>query len=177
MHCGFVRSIFLVVILATSAAAESSEGIPILTVCEALNNIPEYQGKTVVIVGAVKATSEGAWLDEHCPGSLTIEGRSWPYSISAAYARGENDPPPPLPQGFRWDKIALRKKLSEVKSTTKLEVLPQYHYSDTWAAIYGRFEAQPQHFTIYGDLEVGYGHMSGAPAQLIWPRGGWHQLK
>jgi len=66
--------------------------------------------------------------------------------------------------------------LTEVKKATRLEVLPQYRYSDRWMAIYGRLEAKTTRVDIRGYWHVGYGHMGSAPAQLVWPQGGWRPL-
>ncbi len=153
---------------------------PILTVCEALDKAAEYDGKVVIVVGASSGTSEGSWIGEDCPGELVIDGRKWSYGISTAYSLGEVDPPPRLPNGFRWDKKALGEKLTQVKEATKLEVLPQYHYSDRWMAIYGRLEAKITRVEIRGDTRItytGYGHLGNAPAQLVSPQGGWRRLR
>ena len=101
----------------------------------------------------------------------------WPHAISTTYPLGEVDSPPPLPRGFRWDKKALQETLAEVKKKTRLEVLPQYHYSDRWMAIYGHLEAKTTRVDIRGYLHVGYGHLGSAPAQLVWPEGGWRRLR
>jgi hypothetical protein len=118
-----------------------------------------------------------------------IDGRKFGHAISTTYLgdsttlSGElvkgDDPPPPFPKGFRWDKKALREKLAEVKKTTTLQVLPQYHYSDRWAAVYGRLEAKTTRVEIRGGLPttyIGYGHLNGAAAQLVWPKNGWRHL-
>jgi hypothetical protein len=141
--------------------------LPILTVCEALDKAAEFDGKVVIVVGTVAGTSEGSWIGEDCLGELVIDGRKRGYAISTAYLRDGDDPPPPLPKGFRWDKKALREKLTEVKKTTH-----------RWA-VYGRLEVKTTRVEVRGDLRItftGYGHQ-GAPAQLVWPEGGWHRLR
>ena len=167
--------------LLVAQANSQTANPPILTVCEALDKATEFDGKVVIVVGASKGTSEGSWIVEHCPGELVIDGRKWRYAISTTYPRSEVDPPPPLPRGFRWDKKALGEKLTVVKKTTTLQVLPQYHYySDRWIAVYGRLEAKTTRVEIRGDsriTHIGYGHLNGAAAQLVSPKSGWHRLR
>lgn len=166
-----------------------SASFPILTVCEALDKAAEYDKKVVIVVGASRGTSEGSWIVEDCPGELVIDGRKWSHAISTTYygdsttLSGElvkgDDPPPPVPKGFRWNKKTLREKLTDVKKTTTLQVLPQYHYSDRWAAVYGRLEAKTTRVEIRGGLPmtyIGYGHLNGAAAQLVWPKNGSRRL-
>jgi len=79
-------------------------------------------------------------------------GRAWHYDISMAYALGESYPAPVLPEAFRWDKVALKRKLSEVKRTTRLE-----HHS-AWEAIRSfRSAASPVDAVRHGRLRPSRG--------------------
>jgi hypothetical protein len=76
----------------------------------------------------------------------------------------------------------LNAKLNSVRKTTKLEVLKQHNYSDKWVAIFGRFETRiPPQLILGGDGQprpAGFGHLGGAPAQLISDFGaGFHELR
>jgi hypothetical protein len=154
--------------LLASQANPELDSFPILTVCEALDKAAEYDGKVVIVVGTATGTSEGSWIGEDCPGELVIDGRKWGYAISTGYLDDGEDPPPPLPKGFRWDKQALREKLRGVKKTRH-----------RWA-VYGRLEAKTTRVEVREALRItstGYGHQGSAPAQLVWPERGWRRLR
>jgi hypothetical protein len=70
-------------------------------------------------------------------------------------------------------RASLRAKLKQVQGSTKLEVLPQYHYADSWFVVFGRFETE----VGGGAMPRGFGHLNSALAQLIADRAGSHQLK
>lgn len=147
--------------LLASQANAKLDSVPILTVCEALDKAAEYDGKVVIVVGTATGTSEGSWIGEDCPGELVIDGRKWGYAISTAYLDDGDDPPPPLPKGFRWDKKALREKLRAVKETTH-----------RWA-VYGRLEAKTTRVEVRGNLRVtftGFGHQVVRPHNSRGPR-------
>ena len=154
-----------------------SPDFPVLTVCEALRNADTYNTKKIIVVGRFSSTDEGAWLSEDCGHKIerkhgpTWSGGLWRPTISLTYVLNRVAPPPMLPRGFKWDLKALLTKLSEVQRSTKLEVLPQYHYSDKWFAVFGRFEA-----SIPLEESDGFGHLNGSPAQLI-SRDGFKELK
>ena len=151
-----------------------ASNIPILTVCEALRDPSRYAGQTVIVVGRSVGTDEGTWLDESCGLNVVVAGRSYRAVISTAYVASDFDPPPSKPLRFIWDKRALRHALQQVKATTQLE------YKAEWYAAYGRLEASPNYkirrngrvYTV-----VGYGHLNGAPAQLIAPANGFLRLR
>jgi hypothetical protein len=155
--------------------AMTANRIPILTVCEALRDPSQYDGQTVIVVGRSIATSEGSWLSENCGLKLTAEGRTYSATISTAYAVSEFAPPPQMPKSFKWDKSALQHALDIVKATTHLET------KEHWGAVYGRLETAPTHEINLRDGSVativGYGHLNGAPAQLVSPELGFLRLK
>jgi hypothetical protein len=157
-----------------------SAGIPVLTVCEILRDVGRYDGKPVVVVGQFVATSEGSWLDEECAHQIFVNGRFWDPNISTAYVVSWVAPPPLKPHGFRWDKRAIQAKVEVVKKSTSLRVYED-HSSDRWLALFGRLEAGLPQRIILGDgrteLADGFGHLNGAPAQLISPRDFFLHLK
>ncbi|HUI56977.1 MAG TPA: hypothetical protein VLY04_18505 [Bryobacteraceae bacterium] len=164
---------------------------PVLTVCDVMKDLPAHKQKTVIVVGRSKGTMEGSWLDQDCATKLITFGYEWSTSISLSYVVQQTAPAPVLPKGFHWDKTLLNQKLDEVRRTTVLEVLPQYHYSDEWIAVYGRLET---YFPVdsalkpYGFVKpnvriapgmghpAGFGHLNGSPAQLVWPQKGIYRF-
>lgn len=154
-------------VLASSALADQSEGhqgIPILTVCQALKDALTYSGSIVIIVGSWVGTGEGSWLSETCDLKVVINGRAYAPSLWTSYSPSADTQPPRLPVGFKWDKPAIRQALAEVKRTTRLQ------HRSGWYAVFGRLEVDTSGY--------GLGHLNGAPAQLIWPTtGGYLKLK
>jgi len=150
-------------------------GVPVLTVCQALHDSTRYGGRTVIIVGRSVGTSEGSWLDEDCGLDLTIEGHKYQTIISTAYVVSQFAPPPMKPQGFRWDKRLLKTVLSEVKKTTQLPP------GARWYAVYGRLETAATRSFVLSDGRTattrGYGHLSGAPAQVVAGKDCWLKLR
>jgi hypothetical protein len=149
-------------------------------VCEVLSDLPRYNGKVVIVVGRSGGTDEGSWLSQECEHPIVTNGFTWPNSISTSFVRRGVDPPV-LPQDFKWNEKVLAAKLKEVQSTTKLRVLKEYNYSDSWVAMYGRFETRlPLQVALDGRGNLrgyGFGHLAYAPAQLIWAEKGYRRLK
>lgn len=155
--------------------------VPIISVCEALSDRARFNGKSIVVVGRFGYTDEGTWLSEECDRKIVTGGYTWANIISTTYARSDVFPPPGIPKTFRWDDKLLAGKLREVKKTTKLRILKQYNYSDKWMAIFGRFETRvPLQVGIDGRGKLrgdGFGHLSGAPAQLVSGENASRELK
>ena len=167
----------IAVILTASCALSSADDVfPVLTVCEALSDLSRYHGQTVIVVGRLSYTEEGSWLDEECGLKVKNGGRAFPPAISTTFAKSELGPPPAKPQELVIDKIVLQRKLQIVKRTTRLKVLRKDHYSDQWAVVFGRLETQLPRVLGPGITTNGFGHQSGAPAQLVWPENGWISL-
>jgi len=130
----------------------SADDIPVLTVCEALIDLPRFDGKSVIIVGRMASTDEGSWISETCGKKIVWDKNEFDPTISTSYVRDRVASPPDKPVGFAWDESVLRQKLEQVKMTTKLR-----DSNDRWVAIFGRLETK----------QPGYGHLGGAPGQLI----------
>jgi len=170
-------SILSCVLLAGSVTAAPDE-VPVLTVCEALNDLQRFEGKSVIIVGRFSSTDEGSWLGEDCGLKVVNGGREFQPSISISYAVSDFSPPPKKSSGFKWDERLLQQKLEQVKRTTSLRVYKEINYSDQWLAIFGRLETElPRKLNMgngrYG-YTTGFGHLSAAPAQLVSPDDGSH---
>jgi hypothetical protein len=165
--------VLLLVLLGQEGQLPSAADVPVLTVREVLQNRERYNGKSVVVVGRLVGTMEGAWLDQEPANRITIDGNQWGFIISLTYVVGEVEPPPSLPKDFKWDRKLLYKKLSEVQKTTKLEVIQPHEYRERWSAIFGRFET-----SIPLSEGNAFGHLNGSPAQLISDYGkSFHELK
>ena len=143
---------------------DGNQGIPVLTVCQALKDPLKYSGAIVVVVGSWVGTGEGSWLSEACDLRVVLGGRGYAPSLWTSYSPSDQAPPPRLPAGFKWDKLTIGQALAEVKKTTVLQ------HRAGWYAIFGRLEVDTSGY--------GMGHLNGAPAQLIWPTtGGYLKLK
>ncbi len=166
-------AVFSVVLFAACRLSRAADDQPpVLTVCEALTYPDRYDGKSVVIVGRSSGTSEGSWLVEDCGLKVMRAEREFPPIVSTAYAESEFEPPPDLPNNFKWNRRLLQAKLDEVKKTTQLR-----SPTDIWAAVFGRLETKLPHDTFFGEITGGFGHLSGAPAQLVWRMKGFLTLK
>ena len=172
--------VVLSVIVTRVFSQSDSPAIPVLTVCESLTDPQRYHGKNVIVVGRFVATEEGTWLTENCGLRIKNGVTDFAPSISTSYVPAREAPPPEIPPGFKWDESVLRPKLQQVMRTTKLEVLPQYNYSDRWVAMFGRLETDLPRKVTLGDrtgFVTGFGHLNGSPGQLIGPKGGFFELK
>ena len=153
------------------AAAVSNGGVPVVTVCEALQDLSRYNGMVVIVVGRSGGTNEGSWLSEDCERKIVTEGYTWANIISTAYGRSEVKPPPILPADFRWDEALLATKLKEIQQITQLRIQKNHRYDDRWVAIFGRFEARLLLQVLVAGtgtlMGYGFGHGNQAPAQLI----------
>lgn len=181
---GIVRVLIAVTVLSGRAygqGTDTSNGdVAVLTVCEALENLNQLNGKNVVLVGKLVSTMEGQWLSQECKQKLVTVGYTWMSIISLTYVRSTVNPPS-VPGGFKWDVKLLQEKLHQVQKTTKLEVLKHDNYPDKWFAILGRFETRiPPQVAIGADGRPhgnGFGHMGAAPARLVSDQDGKRELK
>jgi hypothetical protein len=152
------------------AAAVSSSKPPLLTVCQALNRLKHYNGKSVVLVGKLVTTMEGAWLVEDCQHKLRTADYMWDSIVSLTYVPAEEKPPPAIGNSFRWDEGSCQTKLQQIQRTTKLGE------HEKWVAAFGRFETRVP-LRVIGRRGWGFGHLNAAPAQLIASDDAFHELK
>jgi hypothetical protein len=114
-----LKLLFLLPLLFSVAVGQ---GVPVVTICEVLQDRDLYHGKSVVVVGRFGGTDEGGWL-------------------STTYVRSQAEPPPGLPKGFKWDADLITNKLRDVQKTTKLK-----EPGDGWIAILD--DSRPDHATV-----------------------------
>ena len=142
------------------------QDIPVVTVCEALQGREVYNGKPIVVVGRLHLNVEGDWLSEDCERKIVTDGYIWPNMIAVGYSRSEGGPAPDLPKDFKWNEDLLSKKLKDVQTTTKIQIL-NGNLLSRWVAIFGRFETLP--------LQVVRG--GSAPGHLVYSGKTIHELK
>ncbi len=170
----------LLVWLVCGVAARAADDIPVpvLTVCEALKSRDGLQNRTVILVGRLAFSEEGAWLLEECTDKIVTDGHEWWNSISLSYIETPA-PAPKLPEGFRWDEQELSAKLEIVRKTTGLK-----QEGDEWMAIFGRFETRVPLRVVRSvkngrelAFAYGFGHLNQSPAQLVAVRDSYHPVQ
>lgn len=156
-------------ILSSSAmlarAQDRPASVEALTVCEAIKNLQDVEGKPLAIVGRLSVRSEGRWIsEENCSGS---ESEGKPVLIPLAYDAKEA---PRVKTGWEVSGSTMRDKLALVRRWTKLASFP-FGTSDydRWAVVYGRLR-----------LPAGAGEAkaaSGKPAaELLFAGDGYVQI-
>ena len=94
-----------VALFASTAGAQS---IPLLTVCEALHDLPKYNGRFVIVVGRAFTTFDGSFMNEECEpgGTITIEGKKWQSMIAFDFRKTTD-----RPVTVQWELDRLKEKL------------------------------------------------------------------
>lgn len=156
----------LVFLSALFVGVAAGQAVPVVTVCEALQGRDAYNGKSIVVVGWLSFNVEGSWLSEDCERKIVTDGYIWPNMIAVGYSRSEGGPAPDLPKNFQWNEDLLSKKLKDVQTTTKIQVLNSNLLS-RWVAIFGRFETLPLRAVRGGS----------APGRLVYSGKTIHELK
>ena len=178
-HCGrvylrwvqnvIVRTLALSLGLSTALFAQGGKketsNLPIFTVCEILSNPLQYDGQLIRIRDVVRGTSEGGWLvGDDCPGVFVTEGIVWP-SIISLEVPGNPFQLHPVDFQFNFG--------SQQKLMPKYEQLKRRVGQDCIAWTYtGVFETRknwtgPEVKTTDPTRLRGFGHLNGAPGQLI----------
>lgn len=139
-----------------------------VTVCEVLQNLAEYDGKVVAVVGRFSYRQAGRWLGEQkCAQKLVAGGQEWPNAFWIAYDPANAPKPPSV---LAVDATMLAQKLREVKMGTLLSKLPfgSTDY-DNWALVYGRVETRKDLIiaTPTGSRKNGFGYGESSPARLV----------
>jgi len=103
-----------------------------LTVCEVLRDLPDLDGKTVVVVGRYSFRQNGRWVGEQ-----SCDAAAPPLIWLTEDAKAAPKPP----DDFELDASALHRKLVDIQRHTSLAKIkfgnPDY---DRWAMVYGRVE-------------------------------------
>lgn len=151
---------------------EPVHNVPVLTVCEALKDLPRYNGKEIVVVGRSIFTFEGGFLSEHCEPDwrVEIQGNRWLSMIYLSVGDSSSE------QGavFEFDEGLLSGKLIELKKSTRLETATG-PLADRWIAVFGHLISPetlvphrppkgPKTRNIPGN---GFGANGSVPAKLV----------
>ncbi len=121
----------LVLLLAPCAAEAPIQPI---TVCEALKELPDLDGKAAAVIGRFSFRSTGRWMSEEA-----CESKPAPGAIVLA---DDSKSGPKPPQDFEINGETATRKWKSIAQHTKLHKFrfgtPDY---DRWAIVYGRIEA------------------------------------
>jgi len=168
---GFVCVVFLIAGTALGQT-NTADRVKVQTVCDILLDQGKFSGKAVAVLGRFIASDEGRWLTEDdCGRKVEAQGVPLDVSVWIEY-RGTPSGTPGTPV---LDQDSLKVKLAQAAKTTKLGKHVQFQCTirkdgnpecgwpevqDQWVIAYGRVETQ-------GDRGYGFGHLNGAPAQVI----------
>jgi hypothetical protein len=116
--------------MAFFAPAPPTPDVPVIGVCEALHNLPKYNGK-LVVVGFVGFTFEGSFMDEQCGlGDTTMmDGKQWLSMIAIGSTKHDDT------AAIQWDEDALKQKLKQVQRTTKVPQPTGSGLDGSWTAM------------------------------------------
>jgi hypothetical protein len=111
---------------------------PVLTVCEALQDLKAYNGKDVVIVARSGFTFEGTFLGEHCePDDRTlIQGHRWSSMIAIGRSLPSID--------VASDEALIRRKLEDLKRAAPASDRPSGPFAPHWVVLFGRLDSPPK---------------------------------
>lgn len=156
-------------LLAVSAVAccRGAELTKPVSVCDLLADPQKHRNKVVTVRGELIGTGERLWLrGERCPKPLITSGYEWPNPIGIWLTPPESKmgerpsyPAPPVSAAWKEAMPLLQKNVG----------LPDRR---VWVTVTGNFETR-QRFEMVprGDGKVvpyGYGHLNGAPAQIVY---------
>jgi hypothetical protein len=139
-----------VAVLVFSNMSLAASALKPVSVCEVLEDLSRYAGRTVVVVGRLSSNPiDGAWLSENgCRNKTEPGDPRWPYAIFLGCA--EHAKRPPLVGKLMLDPQVLEVKLNQLRKTTPLgftNVMQQspsgkefktLRRKESWAAVYGR---------------------------------------
>ena len=139
-----------------------------VTVCEVLQDLAEYDGKVVAVVGRFSYRQAGRWLGEQkCEHKFTAGDQEWPNSFWVVFDPAAAAAPPAV---LAVDAALLAQKLRAIKLGTSLTKLPfgSEDY-DNWALVYGRVETRKDLVTVTpgGTRKNGFGYGDSSPARLV----------
>jgi hypothetical protein len=145
--------------------------VPVLTVCELLNNRLLYNGQTTIVVGRYFAYMEGVSVESHCATKISVDGKDWNDSIWLEYDRSHGGARP----ADLWNTADYERTIA-----TRLpggeaalwKTVPVCNYvPGMWVAVYGRFETK-ERFPILRSGPAGFGHLGMYIAQVAFSSNG-----
>jgi hypothetical protein len=156
---------FLLLTMAVSPpSGNAQDELPTISVCDALHNASQYNGKIVALRGYFRP-GHGGWINGDCKEQITtVSGLKWPNDIWVLGPRSAAM----HALSFDLDERAMeemRDKLSrEIKDRERDRI---------WVTYIGLFETWDNLKTAeYKDARgnprlAGFGHLGGSPAQLF----------
>jgi hypothetical protein len=156
-------------LLLTAGAASSqvAEAPTPLSVCDLLTNSQQRRNTVVTVQGELIGTEEGLWLrGEKCPNPLVTSGYEWRNPVGIWLTPPESKmgerssyPAPPVSPEWKAAKPLLEKYVGLLGTRV-------------WVTVTGVFETRVQfELVLRGDgkkVPYGYGHLNGAPAQIVY---------
>jgi hypothetical protein len=155
----------------------TEQPVKVVTVCDILLDPSNFNGKSIVVLGRLSSSDEGSWLvEDKCDRKVDSKNGTASHIMVWLEQRGRGPSTPPSMPSI--DQDSLKAKLEQAGQTTKLGKHIQYQctisfleknakpecgwpeVNDQWAIVYGRVET-------VSDGENGFGHLGGAPAQVV----------
>jgi hypothetical protein len=132
-----------------------------MTVCEILEDLKQFEGQPVAILGRYSFRSEGRWMSEDdCKSS-----DAHPSEHALIWLAYEPQSAPRMASGFQMDGAAIEQKLVQIKKRTSLKQFrfgtPDY---DRWAVVYGEIR-MPEKAAPHAHHD--------APAELVYGGDGY----
>ena len=154
-------------LFAIGAGAGAPAAVEPLRVCEVLQDLNAYRGKTVALLGRYSFRENGRFLSESgCQSKLTSGTFEWPAAVRLAT---DADAGPKPPENFDIDTAATSRKLQLVRKAT---TLGKFRFGsleyDRWAIVYGRVEAAKEFDSPPQGLKPAKSGLEPAPAQLLY---------
>ena len=152
---GFELLMFLMAVQADSRH-ETPQSLAPLSVCDVIANDPtKLNGKVIKVRGLLGGTDEGTWLMEECNTHLVTKGLTWENDLSVYVDASDES------IARSWERMGA--ELRRLRADTTRDKV--------WVTIVGRLETRASMEdevaqTAHGLVKVGFGHMSGSPAEI-----------
>ncbi|HWB97082.1 MAG TPA: hypothetical protein VG672_10280 [Bryobacteraceae bacterium] len=134
------RIVCFAVLLAAELCGRDAPLQPV-TVCEVVQDLSNYTGKTIVVVGRFSFRKTGRWLSEEACEQKSSKPAAEPPLLLLAF---EPKSAPKLSPVFEIDGASLKQKMKLIKLRTTLK---EFRFGssdyDRWALVYGRVEPRP----------------------------------
>ncbi|MEO7144869.1 MAG: hypothetical protein ABI165_15330 [Bryobacteraceae bacterium] len=163
---GGLARVTALVLLSGYALCAPEHSMQPVRVCEVLQDLPAYNGKTVAVIGRYSFRPTGYFLSEQiCDRKLTTGAFVWPNVLRVSFD-GKAAPKPPVP--LEVDGGTIYRKLHAIERHTALAHIrfgtPDY---DRWAVVYGRVETKKEFLAPTPPAHADPAKFDPAPARLV----------